>query len=431
MAKSPVAVRFALSFVLVISLAVGQVGYVSKRAIAADAKQVVSPKVAIPLQAALEAAKAGKLADALINAQEAAGISGKTPYENFVVNQVITGLYVRMKDYANAMISLEAELATGEMSGQESNAALRQIAFTYYSLKNYPKVVEVGSRYLKEADANDIDMLMVVAQAEYLQKNFQAASDGIRTLIKAAQTTNKPVKEDWLQLLTNSEQQQGDDASVVATLEQLIAVDPKEEYWKQLIAYIERFPEFKSDSSSRTALDLYFVKFALGIVTTPDEYARMVQLALHEGLPGAAKKVIDQEMSAGVLSEGDLKDREMDLLAKVKTQVESDQKALLSGEAEARKAKTGDPLVDVGEAYWSYGQYDKAVDAIQAGIAKGVTNADDAKLRLGIVYLAAGKRNEADDHFKTISSDCVPGKLSQLWMLASTSPPPSASTSPP
>ncbi len=99
------------------------------------------------------------------------------------------------------------------------------------------------------------------------------------------------------------------------------------------------------------------------------------------------------------------------------TQAAADQKTLAAGEAEAAKAKTGDALVKTGEAYWSYGMFDKAIAATEAGIAKGVTDADDAKLRLGIAYLGAGQRPKALEAWKGITPGSVPGQLAALWRI--------------
>ncbi len=128
------------------------------------------------------------------------------------------------------------------------------------------------------------------------------------------------------------------------------------------------------------------------------------------------------ETLAKELSASESKAREAEIASR-----EAELKALATARdslTEARKAKSGDPLVKAGEAYWSYGQYDKAAELIQEGITKGVTSADDAKFRLGVVYLSAGKKPQAAEAFKGIAANSVPGQLSRLWTLAANSPPP-------
>ena len=53
----------------------------------------------------------------------------------------------------------------------------------------------------------------------------------------------------------------------------------------------------------------------------------------------------------------------------------------------------------------------------EAGIAKGVTDADDAKLRLGIAYLGAGQRPKALETWKSITPGSVPAQLAALWRI--------------
>jgi tetratricopeptide (TPR) repeat protein len=260
--------------------------------------------------------------------------------------------------------------------------------------------------------------MTLVAQIYYIQNNFKSASESTRALVKAAQGASKPVKEEWLQLLMSSEFKQDNNAGVMSALEQLVASYPKDQYWKDLIRLNEASMK---GASTKTNLDIYAVKFYLGLVATPEEYSDMTQLALQEGLPGTAKRVMEKGMGSGVLGQGAQKERENRLLTMANTQADTDQKSLDKGEAEAKKQKTGDALVKFGEAYASYGQFDKAVETIQAGIAKGPQNADDAKLRLGIALIQAGKRAQALDAFRGITAGSVQAQIARLWSLASAS----------
>jgi tetratricopeptide (TPR) repeat protein len=271
-------------------------------------------------------------------------------------------------------------------------------------------------------DPNDTDMLVLIAQSQYLQKNFKGTVEGVQATLKAARATGKPVQEGWLRLQMSAQHEQGDDAGTAAALEQIIAIAPKEEDWKALIQYAEKGMR-NQGNSTKNALDMYFIKMQVGTLSTAQEYTDFAQLALQDGLPGAAKKIVDKGFAAGVLGAGATKDREVRLQTMANTQAASDEKTLAAGEAEARKAKSGDPLVKAGEAYWSYGQYDKAADLINEAITKGVTNADDAKFRLGMVLISAGKKDQAQAAFKGINQQSVPGQLSRLWTLAANAPP--------
>ena len=72
-----------------------------------------------------------------------------------------------------------------------------------------------------------------------------------------------------------------------------------------------------------------------------------------------------------------------------------DKSTLDKQDASARAKPTGDSDVKLGAAYLSYGENDKAIEAIKRGIGKGgVKNPDEAGLLLGIAYLRRTTRRK-------------------------------------
>ncbi len=72
----------------------------------------------------------------------------------------------------------------------------------------------------------------------------------------------------------------------------------------------------------------------------------------------------------------------------------------------------------MGLAYLTYDQYDKAVAAIQRGLAKGgVKNPDEADILLGIAELKLRNREEAIKAFKAAKADPNLTRLAGLWVL--------------
>jgi hypothetical protein len=75
-------------------------------------------------------------------------------------------------------------------------------------------------------------------------------------------------------------------------------------------------------------------------------------------------------------------------------------------------------LVNTGLDYYGYGQNDKAIGLIEQGIAKGgLKSADDAKLHLGIAYLAAGQKAKAIETFQSVKGTDGSADLAALWSL--------------
>ena len=404
--------RIALSLALAIGMAGAGVVLAPTAAIAGEKAPTVSPAVGKPLQEAQTLLKAGKAKEAAAAATVAAGLA-KTPYEIYVCNEILAGALIKAADYAGAAKAFEMSLNSGMLQGPDKIQRLKALTQVYYQTKNYPKTVEFANLYLKEVPT-DAELPVLVAQSYYLQSDFKRASESLRAIVRSSDTGGRPVKEETLNLLMSAEYQLKNDAGVSQTLELLAARYPKPQYMKDLISINQKALQ---GGTTKTNLDIYVIKFMAGLIATPADYTGMTELALQDGLPGLAKKVMEKGVADGVLGQGAQKDRETRMLNMANTQAAADLKNLAAGDAEAAKAKTGEPLIKQGEAYWSYGQFDKAITTTEAGIAKGVADMDDAKLRLGIALLGAGKRPEALAAFKGITAGSVPEKIAGMWKL--------------
>jgi Flp pilus assembly protein TadD len=87
-------------------------------------------------------------------------------------------------------------------------------------------------------------------------------------------------------------------------------------------------------------------------------------------------------------------------------------------ERDAGAAQSGDALVQVGGAYLGYGQPDKAIAAITAGISKGnLKRTGEAYMLLGIAYDRAKNGAEAVRAFNRANNDPQYAQLAKLWAL--------------
>jgi hypothetical protein len=74
-------------------------------------------------------------------------------------------------------------------------------------------------------------------------------------------------------------------------------------------------------------------------------------------------------------------------------------------------------MVATGKLYFSVGEYAKAADAIQKGLAKGgVTDLDDANALLGIALVRADKPAEARPAFEAVKGAKY-AEIARLWLL--------------
>jgi tetratricopeptide (TPR) repeat protein len=89
-------------------------------------------------------------------------------------------------------------------------------------------------------------------------------------------------------------------------------------------------------------------------------------------------------------------------------------------------------MVKVGEAYAGFGDYDKALTLIQAGIKKGVTKTYDAQMALGQAYLNKGQREAAAKAFAAVpKTDAKGWNIAHLFNIYARSNASQASNTPP
>ncbi len=150
----------------------------------------------------------------------------------------------------------------------------------------------------------------------------------------------------------------------------------------------------------------------------PEHYMYLAEVALRDGFPAEAKSVLDAGFAAGVLGKGSDAKAQTAMRTKATKQAADDAKTIAAGEASAAKAKTGAGLVNLGWAYATMDQADKGIGFIQQGIAKGgLKSPDEAKLRLGMAQVRAGKKAEAIQTFQGITGKGGAVDLAKYWVL--------------
>ena len=76
-------------------------------------------------------------------------------------------------------------------------------------------------------------------------------------------------------------------------------------------------------------------------------------------------------------------------------------------------------MVNVGFSLIGQGQFDKGIELLEKGIAKGLPKRpDDARLHLGIAHAWAGQTEKANQVFSTLSGKDGLSELARYWILA-------------
>jgi len=409
------------NLVLMAALAAAGVGIVGGSllptpavAAAAAKKPAVSAAVLKPLKAAQESMTAKNWDQAWTHIEEARAAEGKTPYDAFMVDELGWYIQLQKKDYAGSAETLERAMNSGFVAEADVPTRMRALTQLNLQIKNYPKAIEFGNKYLALVPG-DAEISLQVAQALYLQKDYAGAKAAAEKLVAAA-GTGKP-SESALQLLLRSNYEVKNDAGTIAALEGLVRYYPQPKYWEDLLN--TQLFRTKDDRGLRA---LYRLMNDTNTLDKGEEYAEMGATLIVGGFPTEAKQVLERGLSTGLL-QGDAKERAQTDLDRARKQADADAKDLPNAEKALATAKTGNEMVATGKLYFSTGDYAKAADSIQKGLAKGgVTDTDDGNMLLGIAYARSGKPSEANAAFSTIK-DAKFAEVARLWKLKLASEP--------
>jgi Tfp pilus assembly protein PilF len=374
--------------------------------IAADQPNV-SKAVAKPLKAAQEAVAQKHFDEALTHVREAQTAAGeKTAYDNYVINVILIQIYQGKNDAPDLVTTVAGAAQSQYATAEQQKAWYKFIAQYYYQQKDYPKSLDAAQQAAHHG-ANDNDTMTLIAKAEYLSGKYRDAATQMQEVIGKME---KP-DEDSLKLLWQFSLKAGDDAGAAKAVEKLVAYYPKPEYWANALA-----PLLKLDiKDSHLQLDVYRLKDDVGVLKLPSEYADMAEIALDQGYPGETVAVLQEAFQRNVFTEQRDKDRYQHLLDGAKQRAVTDQQQL--GKSEPAD---GNGLVQVGAAYMSYGQYEKAVQYIMKGLQRGgLRSPDEANILLGIAQLRTKNNAEAQRSFDKVASSSNPGyaRLGKLWAL--------------
>ena len=375
-----------------------------------EKKETLTDAVAKQLKPAQDAIGKGDFDGGLTLAR--AGLAAaKTTYDKETSLRMMTYAAAKKQDF-----SLYAEFTeqlldvAANMPDDERIKDYKALAQINAQNKAYDKAMVWVQKW---ADASkSVDAYTLGSQIQLIQQDYGAA---IPWLEKIAAATPEP-KEDTLRQLNVSYYRTENKAKRQDVMETLVAKFPKREYVVDLIGIYE------ADAEALAMLNMYRLLFDRNEMTRESEYVNYTDGAVDAGAPAEALKVIEQGKSRDVVKFIAATDRNSKLLAQSKTLTAEDKKLLPSLDKEARAGKNGQADVKVGLAYLGFGEYDKAIEAIERGltderVAK-VKRLDDAYMTLGIAYLHVGKKDKAIEAFTKAKAFPRMANAANLWLIA-------------
>jgi tetratricopeptide (TPR) repeat protein len=352
-------------------------------------------------------------AEVQANITAAEAFPDRTPFENYVLDRMKLSLGSATNNDAMAMAALESVINSNRLPPADQAEFINALANYQYNAKNYPKAIEWMKRYQKESPTPQ-KVRNSLVRAYYLSGDYSSAKNEVAPVIADAEKAGKVPELEDLRLLASSAAKLKDTPTYIASLEKLVTHYPSDDFWTDLLNRMQSKPTW----NNRFQLDVYRLENMALKTMAPEEYTEMAELALIGGFPTEAKKAMDAGFAAGVLGTGSNGAKHKQLRDRANKGAADDAKNIGSGEAGAAKAKDGTGLVNLGYAYVTMDQFDKGIGLMEQGIAKGgLKRADEAKMKLGVAYAKAGRKDDAIKTFQTLKGDDGATDLAKYWIM--------------
>ncbi|HET9863088.1 MAG TPA: hypothetical protein VFP37_06565 [Steroidobacteraceae bacterium] len=336
----------------------------------------------------------------------------RSEFDNFWIHELKGVANANLKKYPEAIADLEAAMNSPCMNPADKPTRGKLLLQLAYQAKDYAKAIEFGKQ-AQAAGSTDPDIGIYMANAYYIQNDFANTRTVMNDTINKMEASGQTPEESAYRILQSACLQLKDNECVVAQIEKLVQHYPKPKYWLDMTDALLR-----ASKSDKEMLNILRLADGVDIMGDGGMYIEMAQLSMGQGLPGEAQAILEKGEQKGAFTQQRDKDHAARLLKDAKSAVALDKSTLDKQDASARAKPTGDADVKLGAAYLSYGENDKAIEAIRRGLGKGsVKHPDEANMLLGIAYLRTDNKPEATKAFQAVNQEPGMARIAKMWLL--------------
>jgi len=351
---------------------------------ATPADAAVRKAVGAPLQEAIAAVKAGNCQGAMAGIRKAEGVGGFSAEEQKILTQT--------KQYAEVTFKGACGVSSAEGAQAKFDSDYRANKF---------RDAIADEDMLRKFGALNATNQVVIAQSYYRSGDYKGCVHYANAHTGAGAS--------MLELAARCAYETHDQELMRDASMNLVEAQGTPKNWQQVLGLAEATKQL-TDPQNR---DLYRLSYLSGAMMKGDEYMTLAQLLIAARLPSEARAVVEKGMQLKLLVDA----RAQRLYALTKQNQAADLANVAKVAAAAQKSPKGDDLVNLGENYTGMGKFAEAIAAIQAGIAKGVSDADNAQVRLAVAYYGAKQKPQAVAALAKAKSSPNGEMVGKLWSI--------------
>jgi len=388
---------------------IGALGFASLTFVspAAEAQVTAKKEFVENINAANAALKGNRLAEATQKADAAWPHAANTQQKS-AVEQIRVGAACApsSKNHAACIAAIEKAKATGGLPNAVVKNYDQMLAGRYSDSGNKAKALSQTKSNIQAYGGTQVEHAFV-AKEELAAKNWAAAQAAVNKAIAAG----KPTATHY-NILLNALAGQNKMDEYYKTLERIAPTMGNETYWRMLIERSKKEPTYRPNDAE---LDVFRALEAAKVKLKPDEQFQMAEAARKRGIAIEAAAAWDNlaKVDAAMVSKNKA------LVDNVKKSAATEKTELPKSEAAAATRVSGEQFGSVAEGYMAAGNYAKAVELFEKGIAKGEMDAgkvDLMKVRLGVAQFKAGKKADATKTWQSVKADNGAGWLAKSWL---------------
>ncbi len=366
----------------------------------------------------------------------------KEVYEKIVAAQEL----VDGKNYTAALRSLNSLYNPDKLTEYEQANVLNYLGFVHYNMDNMPQAIATYRKLLAipslepqmaksttftlaqllTVEENYGDALTTInkwftlepnpapepfilkAQILYNLERYKEMIAPIETAMSVAKSRDKPLKEDWFNLLNFAYFQEENYTKVRDIQMTLLQTWPKKRYWKSLAG---AFTELGEDQKLIYAYDAAFTQ---GMLETEAEFVTMAQLYMQAEVPYKAAKLIQEKMDNGIVTKNEKNYR---LLSQAWQLAQDDSKAIPALKAAATLADHGELDARLANSYLNVSDYRNCVASARNAARKGgLKSPDNIQITLGMCLYNLRKYDEAKAAFRAAGKVPRSQRTSNQWI---------------
>ncbi|MDB5697535.1 MAG: hypothetical protein JWN69_339 [Alphaproteobacteria bacterium] len=304
--------------------------------------------------------------------------------------------------------AIDALIASGSAPADALPELYKNQAGLAFEANNFAKA-EQALNQLIQLNPNDPDALATLAELRSRQKRYPEAVSMLDRSIGIRKAAGQTVPENWYKrVLAIAYQGKLAPQSIKASRD-LLAAYPSTTNWRDaLLIYIEL-----AQPDRTTTLDTRRLMRAAKALAGERDYAELANTLDRSGYPGEVKALLDEGVAAKMFEPTKAPFAQLRTAAMGK--IAEDKSTLPGLERKASAAATGTAALDLGDVYYGYGDYAKAITYYRTALQKGAVDANLANTRLGMALAMSGQKAAAETAFRAVTGPRA--ELANFWLL--------------